>query len=466
MQVDVAIIGAGPTGLMLAHELRLAGVSVAVLERSTERSSQSKALNLQPRTAEVLDMRGLLDSLLERSFGNIADGHFAALPEPLRYGGWRTRHDHQVGIAQTDTERALEAAVAEVVRRGRELTGLDQGPDEVTVQLADGEEVTARWLVAADGGRSTVRKLLGTPFDGRDARTCAVVADITLASGAETLPSEFRSMRAFTGTVETWTPLYPIGGGKYRIMLIGERQQRAAKDDPVTEEEIREGLAAVHGDQVTLGELLIGSRFTDANRQVRNYREGRVFYAGDAAHIHLPAGGQGLNLGVQDAVNLGWKLAAVLRGEAPETLLDSYHAERHPVGARVLQNTRAQGILIGLARDPDGTALRETFTTLMEFPEVNRYLAGMVSGLDIRYPSDCGHELAGQRLIDYDLADGGRTFERMRSGEWVALTAQEAPKLEAEAVLVRPDGYVHWAGERAGLEAALATRFGSVPVTT
>ncbi|WP_031467899.1 FAD-dependent oxidoreductase [Sciscionella sediminilitoris] len=466
MQVDVAIIGAGPTGLMLAYELRLAGVSVAVLERDAERSSQSKALNLQPRTAEVLDMRGLLDSLLTRSVGSIPDGHFAALPEPLRYEGWRTRHDHQVRIAQTDTETALEQAVADVVWRERELVGLEQDENGVTARLADGAEVTARWLVAADGGRSTVRKLLGTPFDGRAARMRALVADITLASGAEWLASEFTSIRDFTGDVERWAPLFPIGGGKYRIMLTGERQQRAAKDDPVTEEEIREGLAVVHGDQVTLGELLIGSRFTDANRQVRNYREGRVFYAGDAAHIHLPAGGQGLNLGMQDAVNLGWKLAAVLRGEAPETLLDSYHAERHPVGARVLQNTRAQGILIGLARDPDGTALRETFTTLMAFPEVNRYLAGMVSGLDIRYPSDCGHELAGRRLIDYDLADGGRAFERMRSGEWVTLTAAEVPGLEAETVLVRPDGYVHWAGERAGLEAALATRFGSVPVTT
>lgn len=462
MDCDVLIAGAGPTGLMLAYELRLAGVSTVVLERDLERTRQSKALNLQPRTAEVLDLRGLLGSLQEKAFAQLGGGHFAGLPQPLHYEGWRTRYPYQVGVRQAHTEEALEAAVADSVWRGYELDALTQYPDHVRVRCGD-RELSARYLVAADGGRSMVRKLLGTPFDGRDARIQAVVADVTLARGAELLPRRFTDITdggRRTDVSLRRSPAIPLGDGVYRVSLMGEAQQRAGRDEPVTHEEVRAGFAELYGDDIELAELVAGSRFGDTSRQVRNYRQGRVFYAGDAAHIHFPAGGQGLNLGVQDAFNLGWKLGAVLRGEAGESLLDSYHAERHPVGHRVLHNTRAQGALMELAEDPDGAALRETFTTLMGLPQANDYLAGMVSGLDITYPVDCGHELAGSRLLDYDLADCGRAYQRMHGGEWLVLRAHEVPELPAEAALVRPDGHVHWAGAESELADAMATRFG------
>lgn len=463
--VDVLVVGAGPTGLMLAYELKLGGATVAVIERDSERSKQSKALNLQPRTAEVLDMRGLLDELLPKASGRIADGHFAMLAEPLRFDGWRTRFNHQVGIPQARTAETIEAAVADVVYRGSTLRGLTRTDEQVIAHLDGRDDMRGRWLVAADGGRSTVRKTLGTPFDGRDGRVSMVVADITISSGAEFIPTGFSSVRDVYESVARGVPMISLGDGVYRLLLAGNRQQRAEKDEPVTADEVRESLTVGYGDAVTLGELRFASRFSDANRQVRHYRDDRVFYAGDAAHIHLPAGGQGLNLGMQDAFNLGWKLAAVIRGDADESLLDSYHTERHPVGARVLHNTRAQGALVGLKGDPDGDALRETFTSLLEFDAVNDYLTGMLSGLDITYSIACEHELAGQRILDYDLADGGRVFERMRTGEWTVVRATEVPELPAEVVLVRPDGYVHWVGHEADLDEAMATRFGVARVS-
>jgi 2-polyprenyl-6-methoxyphenol hydroxylase-like FAD-dependent oxidoreductase len=469
---DVIVVGAGPVGLALATELALAGTRVVVAEKLAERDGQSKAMNLQPRTAEVLDLRGLLSRADERSIGRIDDGHFAGIP--LRYDGLDTRYPYQVGILQARVEAVLEERLAELggeLRRGWELTGFEQDAEGVTVHGP--ETLRARYLVGCDSGRSTVRKLLGVGFPGTAATRYTTIADVVLGAGSEEPPVDW----APTGSMRRRRPdgsfasVLPIGEpGLYRFVYFDGRRERTE----ATTEEVTTALRTFYDDEYELLEVRHASRFSDASRQAEKYRVGRVFLAGDAAHIHPPAGGQGLNLGVQDAFNLGWKLAAVVAGRMPETLLDTYHAERHPVGARVLGNTRAQGVL----RTPDleHAALREIVTDLLDIPQANRAVAAMITGIDIDYDGP-GH--VGTRLPDLRIGTAWAS-ELFRSGLGVLLATdekhlvpakpwadlvtatlvEELPWPEVDAVLVRPDGYVCWTAPGAAVTTSLRAWFG------
>jgi 2-polyprenyl-6-methoxyphenol hydroxylase-like FAD-dependent oxidoreductase len=363
MSYDVIVAGAGPTGLLLAGELALGGARVVVLERLTARTGQSKALNLQPRSAEVLASRGLLAGILATAPVLLPRGHFAGIP--LDYSELDTPYPYQIGIPQARVEERLaEWAVTQgaELRYGAEVTGFDQDERGVTV---GGER--ASYLVGCDGARSVVRKQSGVDFVGRDARICALVADVTLTGGG---PQDWE-LPAPKG--DGLLTVLPLGEGVFRMLAAGPAQTAAGRDDPIPDTELAAALAR---DGLTLGEVRWASRFTDTTRQAAHYRLGRVFLAGDAAHLHSPAGGQGLNLGLQDAFDLGWKLAEVIRGESGDDLLDTYHAERHPVAARVLQSTRAQGVLF--VPDEDVAALRAIFTELVDA----RALAERVAGLD------------------------------------------------------------------------------------
>ncbi|KAA2258030.1 FAD-dependent oxidoreductase [Solihabitans fulvus] len=479
MDFDVIVAGGGPTGLLLANELGLAGVRVVVLERQPVRTGQSKALNLQPRTAEVLDLRGWLDPIMDRAVTTLPAGHFSGTP--LDYRALDTRFPYQVGIPQARVEEFLESHLAEFgvpVLRGHELTGFRQDADGVTVTVAGPagvRDLRAAYLVGADGGRSVVRKHLGVGFPGRGGRVSMVVADVVLRNGDT--DGEWR--------LPTFEPheggsifLLPLGDGVHRILFGGPGQQGVDRDAPVTEDEVRAALRRAEDGEPELREIRWASRFTDASRQVERYRSGRVLLAGDAAHIHLPAGGQGLNLGMQDAFNLGWKLAAEVRGAAPAGLLDSYHDERHPVGAAVLRNTRAQGLL--MIPDPDVLAMRALLADLLTGPEANRRIAGMISGLDIRYPMPDApvHPLLGSRLPAIDLPTGRGLFlvPRPEFGDaarpWrdrVDHAVVDGAHAEgADAVLVRPDGHVCWVGPEVddGLRAALTRWFGQARQVT
>lgn len=475
METEVIVAGAGPTGLMLANELTLAGVPVVVLEKQRTRSTQSRAGGLQPRTAEVLDLRGLLDPLLERALprGEFG-GHFAGLPVELDCRPWRTRHPYPVGIPQARLEAFLEQRLVEQgvpVLRGSEVSALEQDSDGVTVG-----DVRGSYLVACDGGHSTVRKLLGVPFPGTAGGTTSTVADLTLASRSDSVPTTSAHFsQYFKGANGFFTVLHPIGGGLYRMIFGKLDGDRPDRETPVTAAEVDEALQAVYGPETRLGELREASRFSDAARQVERYREGRVFFAGDAAHIHLPIGGQGVNLGIQDAVNLGWKLVATVHDWAPEGLLDSYHTERHPVAARILRTTRAQGLLANPDQNANVAALRDMFTDLLRLPETNYYISGLMSGLDTQYAG------LGPRMIDLDLTtvDGPTRVSRLlHSGRGLLLSLDDTPRSidrwsdrvdhvtakaddDTTTVLVRPDGYIAWsATDDEPLEAALTRWFG------
>jgi 3-(3-hydroxy-phenyl)propionate hydroxylase len=474
---DVVIAGGGPVGLMLACELRLAGVDVLVLERLTERAPQSKALGMHARTLEVLDQRGIVDRFLE-GHKRAPTTHFAGL-RPLEFDDTDTRHPYMLVIPQAHTERLLAERAAELgveIRYGTEVTGLAQDGDGVDVEVSDGAPLRARYLVGCDGSRSTVRRLLGVDFPGTAATLTAMIADVAL----DEPPTEPRLLARFPGGQAGVLEYEP---GLYRAMTI---EYDTVAEGPVTFDEFKATFRRISGTDFGMRDAIWVSRFGDAARQADRYRMGRVFLAGDAAHIHNPSGGQGLNLGVQDAVNLGWKLAAAVRGQASEELLDSYHTERHPVGARVLQNTHAQ---VGLSRPGHAVdALRELFAELIRVEEVNRRLSGLVSALDVRYPVDGGHRLVGARMPDVDLktADGDTRVSRLLHagrGVLLDLTADSALRAAAagwadrvdlvparhgdarldgvDAVLVRPDGYVAWAAPSdVDLAHALTTWFG------
>ncbi|GAA3495877.1 rifampin monooxygenase [Streptomyces prasinosporus] len=475
--IDVIVVGGGPTGLMLACELRLHDVRVVVLERLTEPTGQSRGQGLHARSVEMMDQRGLLDRFLAVSEKFRVGGLFGGIAKP-----WPDRLDtaHPYGLAtpQPVTERLLEERALELgaeIRRGCEVAGLSQDEDGVTVELADGTHLRSRHLVGCDGARSTVRKRLGVGFPGEPARVETLLGEMRLtedpAKVAAVVEEVRRTQLRFGAT--------PLGDGTYRVVVPadGVAEDRAAA---TTLEEFRKQLRAVAGTDFGAHAPRWLSRFGDATRQAERYRVGRVLLAGDAAHIHPPTGGQGLNLGIQDAFNLGWKLAAEVAGRAPEGLLDSYHAERHPVGAAVLDNTRAQITLLGT--DPGATALRELFSRLMDFEEVNRYVTGMITAVGVRYDFGEGegedHELLGRRMRDVRLGRG-RLYELMRGGRGLLLdrtgrlsvegwadrvdhVVDAGAELDAPAVLLRPDGHVAWVGEdRRELAGRLAKWFGA-----
>ncbi|SEB32430.1 2-polyprenyl-6-methoxyphenol hydroxylase [Amycolatopsis tolypomycina] len=458
MTTEVVVAGAGPTGLMLANELALAGVDTSVLERMHERTGLSKALNLQPRTAEVLDLRGLLPRAKDRSFATVADGHFAVIP--VCYAGWDTRHPYQLGIPQAEVEAALEERLAEQgvrVRRGHELTSFTQDADGVTITAGE-LQIRAKYLVACDGGRSTIRKALNMRFEGIEGQGHGVAADVRFKRTPPGVPTQWRST---TNMVTSQSPgkfigVIPLNEPNLYRISFGDRLNRPENlRAKATDNEVRDAVTERFGPEAEIEEIRWASRFSDDSRLAEHYRVGRIFLAGDAAHTHFPAGGQGLNLGIQDAMNLGWKLAATLHNHAAPNLLDTYEAERRPVAQKVLDNVAAQNALIPTT--PNQRALRALFRDLTALPEVQHHLSGMISGLAITYKTEDPHPAAGTRLPDLLLPNGDHASSLFHKGKWVLLTktpeaqphtevvVAELPELpwpEITRVLIRPDGYV------------------------
>jgi len=478
----VVIAGGGPTGLMLAGELALAHIDVAIVERRAgQELVGSRAGGLHARTIEVLDQRGIADRFLSQ--GQTAQvAAFAWFP--LDISDFPTRHNYGLALWQNHVERILAEWVAELpvtVYREREVTGFTQDDDGIDVSLSGGRSLRADYLVGCDGGRSLVRKLTGIEFPGWDATTSNLIAEVELSE-----EPEWGLRRGALGIHS----LSRMGeGGPVRVLVTEQRIDRTG--EPILRD-LSEELIAAYGTDFGVHSPAWISRFTDMARQAATYRAGRVLLAGDAAHVHYPVGGQGLNLGVQDAVNLGWKLAQVVRQTSPDSLLDTYHAERHPVAARVLRDTMAQ---VALLRADDRTnALRDIFSGLLRLQEPRRTLAAMMSGLDIHYDFGEGHPLLGRRVPDLDLITASgprRVFSLLHAARPVLLNFGErggiaitgwddrvqlveatyvgtwelpviGPVPAPAAVLVRPDGYVAWTGDQAqvGLEEALTTWFG------
>lgn len=477
----VVIAGAGPTGLMLAAELALAGVDVAVVERrATQDVDGSRAGGLHARTIEVLDQRGIVDRFLTEGKTMQITG-FVGISMDI--SDFPTRHPYGLALWQSHIERLLAEWVDELgvpFLRERSVSGLTQDETGVDVELSNGTVLRAQYLVGCDGGRSVVRKAAGIDFVGWEPTTSYLIAEV------ETTEPPQVGMRREGGGIGPASR--DEGESRYRVVLM-ERDVVENRDDP-TLQDVREALTAAYGTDYGVHSPTWVSRFTDATRQAVAYRAGRVLLAGDSAHVHPPQGGQGLNIGVQDAVNLGWKLAQVVHGDSPDTLLDSYHAERHPVGAQVLQNTMAQVALS--TPDDRHDALRDTMRELLGMDEPRRRIAGMLSGLDVRYDLGEGHPLLGRRMPDLDLqtADGPtRVFELLHPARPVLLRLGQPGGIDDEgrvrvvdagydgawelpvvgevdapaAVLIRPDGYVAWAGDLtdAELPRALATWFGA-----
>ncbi|MEV4649359.1 rifampin monooxygenase [Saccharopolyspora sp. NPDC049357] len=459
--IDVVVAGAGPTGLMLAAELRLHGVGVVVLDKAAAPTDFVRALGLHVRSIEVLDQRGLLERFLAEGTKYPLGGFFAAIskPAPERLD---TAHGYVLGIPQTTTERLLAERAAELdveVRRGCDLVGLDQDEDGVTAELADGTRLRARYLVGCDGGRSTVRKLCGIGFPGEPSRVDTLLGEMKMTASRETMAAVTNEVRK----TQKRFGVGPLDGEWCRVVVpaAGVAEDRSA---PPTLGELTGRLEAIAGTDFGAHSPRRLARIGDATRQAERYRAGRVLLAGDAAHIHPPVGGQGLNLGLQDAFNLGWKLAAEVAGWAPADLLDSYQDERHPVAAAVLDNTRAQMQL--MSTEPGARAVRRLVSELMDFDEVNRHLTEKIIALDVRYDFGGDHDLIGRRMRDVNL-ERGRLYELTRTGRGLLLdrtgelsvegwddrvdhVVDVGADLDAPAVLLRPDGHVAWVGDDQG----------------
>lgn len=476
------IVGGGPTGMMLAAELALAGVDVAVVERRANHALVgSRAGGFHSRTIEVLDQRGVADRFLNE--GQVAQAATFGTTV-LDMSDFPTRHPYALGIWQNKIERIMAEWIAELpvnVYYGCEVSGFAQDDFGVDVRLDDGVLLRARYLVGCDGGRSLIRKTAGIEFPGLDPTKSSLIAEAELA---EEPPPGVRYDA--TGV----HALQRLEDGKTFRVIVGERQLGVGGEP--TLHDLSEALTVVYDTDFGVNNPTWISRFTDMTRQAMSYRSGRVLLAGDAAHIHYPAGGQGIGLGVQDAVNLGWKLAGVINGACPDSLLDTYHAERHPVGERVLRHTLALAAL--QRRDERMNALVEVVSQMARMDEPRKLLAGIISGLDIRYDFGEGHPLLGRRMPDLDLVCADRrvrvfellhhakpvllnlgeaggfdtagwagrleSFDAVCEGDWElpVLGAVDAPA----AVLIRPDGYVAWVGcgTDAGLTDALIAWLG------
>ena len=490
----VVIAGGGSTGLMLAGELALAGVDVVVVERRPNQElSGARALGISSRTIEVLDQRGIANRFL--SAGQVAQVTGFAVTR-LDISDFPTRHNYGLALRQKHIERILAEWVTELgvpILYGREITGFTQHADGVGVALADAESLHAQYLVGCDGGRSLIRKTAGIDFPGWDATTSNILAEVEMS---ETPP--YGVHRSAAGMYAFGREEFEIKDGQITYKDIGPigvmvTEPNANATTEPTLDDLKTLLIAACGTDYGLYNPTWISRFTDTTRQAAQYRQGRVLLAGDAAHIHSPIGGQGLGIGVQDAVNLGWKLAQVIKGTSPDSVLDSYHAERYPVGARVLKATMAQ---VALHREDDRTlAARDIVGDLLRMEEPRKHIAGMMSGLDVRYDLGEGHPLLGRRMPDLEVVTAGgprRVFSFLHRAESVLLDLAASSDIDVigwsgrvqhvhaeytgtwelpviggvvapAAVLIRPDGYVAWVGDgtKHGLADALTTWFGA-----
>ena len=478
----VVVAGAGPTGLMLAGELALAGIDVAIVERrdSGDELIGSRAGGMTSRTIEVLDQRGIADRFLSQGWtGQI--GHYSGIS--IDISDLPTRHNYGLGLPQYRIERTLADWVSELgvpIYRGREVKGFTQDDTGVDVELSDGPPIRAAYLVGCDGGRSVVRKTTGIEFPGWDPSMSCLLADVEMD---EQPPWGMHRAGGFHSFFKL------EDGGPVRVMVAEPDLERTGEPSL---DDLREALIAVRGADYGLRSAIWVSRFTDVTRQAASYRDRRVLLAGDAAHVHFPVGGQGLNTGIQDAVNLGWKLGQVINTASPESLLDTYQRERHPVAAGVLRNTMAQTGLLGPGERLD--ALRDTMSELLNMDEPRKRIAAMMTGLDIQYDLGERHPPLGHRMPDLDLLTPTgplRVFTLLHDARPVLLnlgkpSASDMPpwahrvkvvdaayvgpwefpvlgQISApEAVLVRPDGYIAWVGDGTdtALHAALTARLG------
>jgi 2-polyprenyl-6-methoxyphenol hydroxylase-like FAD-dependent oxidoreductase len=458
--VDVVVVGAGPTGLALAGELRLAGVACRVLERRAAEPNLTRAFAVHARTLELLDARGLADEVVRRGIqvrtvaptpGAVVD--LSTIP---------SRFPMVVMVPQSGTELVLERRARELgadVVRGAEVVGLTQDAHGVRLDVLgpDGPTtVRARYVVGTDGAHSAVRRLVGIDFVGTQYETHILLADVRLARP----PGE---ILFGASTQEGLVLLVPFGDGWFRAIAWDRSREDVPLDEPVTLPELQDAFRRIARDDFGMGEPRWSTRFLSERRQARSYRAGRVLLAGDAAHVHSPVGGQGMNTGIQDALNLGWKLAATLQGWGPPDLLDSYQRERHPVGELVLRMTDGAYRLV-LSRSRLGAAWRRlAIRTLLTLPPARRRLAGLLTGIGLRYERPWGaHAWTGRRMPDVTGTDGRRVYEALRGGGFVlvdttgwaatthglhhvAVVPVRPVRRAPAAVLVRPDGYVAWA---------------------
>lgn len=471
-EFDVVVVGAGPVGLWVACKLALAKVNVTVLERRTDPIAHSRALAIQGRTVEVFALRGLADRFLSRG-RKIPKGHFGGISTLLDFSVFDTRFPFTLFLPQATTEALLEERALELgveIRRGHVVEVALQCPSRVVLEGKKGDasfRFSARYVVGADGARSLMRRVAGIDFVGHPAQHAFMMAEAVLdappAQPLLTMVNEAGALLVVPG----------VDGIHHRIVVDAPV---AALSEPVSLPELAAKAARIAGTDFRPHDPIWLTRFTDETRQAQHYRKGRIILAGDAAHIHAPMGGQGLNVGIQDAINLGWKLASVLRGDASEALLDSYERERWQVGDVLRRNTLAQ-IALFCKFDPSTFALREVFDDLLRKPDINRQLAAEGTGFGVTYPEplfqpDPGWEhrdgVSGQRVPDVDLVleDGSRTtlYHFLEDGRWVRLqgatdketfgnaewitSVKLAPKgneallADFASVLVRPDGYV------------------------
>ncbi|WP_438035277.1 FAD-dependent monooxygenase [Sorangium sp. So ce204] len=486
VQNDVVVVGGGPVGMLLASELALAKVRVRVLEQRRTRTEQSRALTVHPRTLEILDQRGIVDRFQRRGVPMPA-GHFAWLDTPLDFSRLDTRHPYTLWLAQAQTEALLEERARELgvdIQRGRSVVEVAEREGEVALRVegpAGQAEERARYVVGCDGARSVVRRSIGVGFPGTETTVTAILGDVEL----DEPPARPFRHTCSRGSVLA-APLPPGDHeGVYRFVVFDPQRAHVSTSEPVTLEELQSGVARIVGRDFRMRNPRWLSRFGNATRAAERYRRGRVLLAGDAAHIHFPAGGQGLNVGLQDAMNLGWKLAAEVNGWAPPHLLDSYHAERHPVGVALGRNTEIQTKLGDFSEA--GLALRQMMSELLAMDPVNRRISGMISALDVAYPAGGAaeaHPWVGRRAPDRALVtDSGasRLYELLHTARFVLLDlagavdlreagaawgdrvdvvrATAAPQSDlaaVDAVLVRPDGHVAWASDAARRATRLA----------